>query len=188
VSPADLTTQDQKEIQYFVERVLDALGVEFGATHTEIVLGEAGPRVIETHIRMGGDEIPALAFDATGVDLADCVVRQTVGAKVLSDIRTVLAENRSARSSAIWLLAAPAAGELVDITGLDEAGETEGVTEVKLLVRPGSVVGNLESSDSRIAYVRAVGKTPEQAVNSARKAATHLEFQLRVRDVSEKTV
>ena len=160
VSPADLTTQDQKEIQYFVERVLDTLGVEFGATHTEIVLGEAGPRVVETHIRMGGDEIPALAFDATGVDFADCVVRQTVGEKVLSDIRTVLAENRPARSSAIWFLAAPAAGELVDITGLDEAGETEGVTEVKLLVRPGSTIGNLESSDSRIAYVRAVGKTP----------------------------
>ena len=110
------------------------------------------------------------------------------GEKVLSHIRTVLAENRRARSSAIWFLAAPAAGELVDMSGLDEAGETEGVTEVKLLVRPGSTIGNLESSDSRIAYVRAVGKTPELAVNSARKAVAHLEFQLRVRDVSEKTV
>ena len=76
-----------------MDRVLDALGVEFGATHTEIVLGDAGPRVIETHIRMGGDEIPALAFDATDVDLADCVVRQTVGEKVLPEIRAVLAKN-----------------------------------------------------------------------------------------------
>jgi len=74
--------------------------VEFGATHTEIILGKAGPSVIETHIRMGGDEIPALAFDATGVDLADCLVRQTLGEKVLSNILTVLAENRRARSSA----------------------------------------------------------------------------------------
>jgi len=92
----------------------------------------------------------------------------------------VLAENRRARSSAIWFLTAPAAGELVDMSGLDGAGETEGVTEVKLLVRPGSTIGNLESSDSRIAYVRAVGRTPELAVNSARKAPAHLEFQLRV--------
>ena len=72
---------------------------------------------------------------------------------MLSHIRTVLAENRRARSSAIWFLAAAAAGELVDMSGLDEAGETEGATEVKLLVRPGSTIGNLESSDSRIAYV-----------------------------------
>ena len=188
VAPADLTSQDQKEVQYFVDRVLDALGVEFGATHTEIVLGDAGPRVIETHIRMGGDEIPALAFDATDVDLADCVVRQTVGEKVLPEIRAVLAKNRPSRCSAIWFVAAPAAGVLADVSGLHEARQTEGVNEVRLLVQPGSTVGNLESSDSRIAYVRAVGTTPEQAVDSARKAAAHLEFQLRVRDASEKTV
>ncbi|MGB8501067.1 ATP-grasp domain-containing protein, partial [Mycobacterium sp.] len=85
VASADLTPEQQAEVYDYVERVLDALGVEFGATHTEIVLSEAGPRIIETHVRQGGDEIPALTFDATGVDLAECVVRQTVGEKVLPD-------------------------------------------------------------------------------------------------------
>jgi len=169
VSPRISQPRIKKRSSISWNRGPDALGVEFGATDTEIILGKAGPSVIETHIRMGGDEIPALAFDATGVDLADCLVRQTLGEKVLSNILTVLAENRRARSSAIWFLAAPAAGELVDMSGLDEAGETEGVTEVKLLVRPGSTIGNLESSDARIADVRAIGKTPELAVNSARK-------------------
>jgi len=188
VAPADLTSQDQKEVQYFVERVLDALGVTFGATHTEIVLGENGPRVIETHVRMGGDEIPALALDATGVDLADCVVRQTMGERVLPEIRAALADNRPARCSAIWFVAAPAAGVVVEVSGAHEARQTDGVSDVELLVGPGSRVGNLESSDSRIAYVRAVGTTPEQAVTSARTAAARLEFQLRVRDIGEKTV
>jgi hypothetical protein len=77
---------------------------------------------------------------------------------------------------------------LVDVSGLDEAGRTEGVTEVKLLVRPGSTIGPLESSDSRVAYVRAVGETAVLAVNAARKAAAHLDFQLQVRAVSEQTV
>ena len=188
VAPADLTFQQQKEVQYYVERVLDALGVEFGATHTEIVLGDAGPRVIETHVRMGGDEIPALAFDATGVDLAECVVRQTVGENVLPEVRAALERGRPARCSAIWFAAAPVAGVLVNVSGLDEAGSTEGVTEVKLLVRPGSTIGPLESSDSRVAYVRAVGETAELAVNTARKAAAHLEFQLCMRAVSEHMV
>jgi biotin carboxylase len=188
VAPADITSQQHKEVEYYVERVLDALGVEFGATHTEIVLGEAGPRVIETHIRMGGDEIPALALDATGVDLAECVVRQLVGERVLADIRAGLDEELPAQCSAIWFVAAPVAGVLADVSGLDEAGNTEGVTEVKLLVDPGSTIGPLESSDSRVAYVRAVGKTADLAVNSARKATSHLEFQLRVRAVSEQTV
>jgi hypothetical protein len=42
------------------------------------------------------------------------------------------------------------------------------------------------SLDSRVAYVRAVGKTADLAVNSP--ATAHLEFQLRVRAVSEQTV
>jgi biotin carboxylase len=188
VAPADLTPAQQEDVHEYVQRVLDALGVEFGATHTEIVLTPAGPRVIETHVRMGGDEIPALAFDATGVDLAEYVVRQTVGEKVLPDIRAVLAEERPARCSAIWFVAPPVAGVLADVSGLDEACNVKGVTDVQLLVRPGGTIGALESSDSRVAYVRAVGETADLAVDAARKAAAHLEFQLRVRALSELTV
>ena len=44
-----------------------------------------------------------------------------------------------------------------NVSGLDEAGDTE----VKLLVDPGRTIGALESSDSRVAYVRAVGKTAD---------------------------
>jgi len=171
-----------------VVRVLEALGVEFGATHTEVVLTAAGPRVIETHVRMGGDEIPALTLDATGVDLAEFVVRQTVGEKVLPDIRALVAEERPARCSAIWFVAAPAAGMFADVSGIDEALNVEGVTEVELLVKPGSTIGALESSDSRVAYVRAVGETADEAVRAARKAVAHLEFQLRLRAESEYTL
>jgi biotin carboxylase len=188
VASADLTSNQQEDVRAYVERVLEALDVEFGATHTEIVMSAAGPRVIETHVRMGGDEIPALTFDATGVDLAEFVVMQTVGEKVLPDIRAVLAEDRPSRCSAIWFVAAPAAGMLADVSGLDEARNATGVTEVELLVRPGSTIGALKSSDSRVAYVRAVGETTDVAVAAARKAAAHLEFQLRVRAVSEQTV
>jgi hypothetical protein len=56
------------------------------------------------------------------------------------------------------------------------------------LVDPGSTIGPLQSSDSRVAYARAVGKTADLAVAAARKAAAQLEFQLRVRAVSDRTV
>ncbi|QHE68553.1 ATP-grasp domain-containing protein [Rhodococcus sp. WAY2] len=180
VAPAELSAAEEEQVHTYVERLLDALGVEFGATHTEIVLGSQGPKVIETHVRMGGDEIPALAFDATGVDLADCVVRQTVGEKVLPGIRAVLAEERPGRCSAIWFAAAPVAGVLTEVGGLDDARNVDGVTEVQSLVRPGSRVEVLESSDSRVAYARALGDTAEQALVAAREAVGCLEFQVRV--------
>jgi L-amino acid ligase C-terminal domain 2 len=100
----------------------------------------------------------------------------------------VLAEERPTCCSAIWFVAAPVAGVLADVNGVDEARNVKGVTDVQLLVRPGSAIGPLESSDSRVAYVRAVGETADLAVNAAREAAAHLEIQLRVRAVSEQTV
>ncbi|WP_172651780.1 ATP-grasp domain-containing protein [Rhodococcus opacus] len=188
VAPAALSAEQEERIHTYVTSVLDAVGVEFGATHTEIVLTPTGPRVIETHVRMGGDEIPSLALDATGVDLAECVVRQTVGEKVLPGIRAVLAEERPARCSAIWFAAAPVAGVLVDVSGVDDARKVDGVTDVQLLVRPGGAVAVLESSDSRVAYARAVGDTAEQALDAAREAMARLEFQVRVSAADTGTV
>lgn len=188
VAPPAMSPEQEQDVHTFVARVLDALGVESGATHSEIILGSHGPRVIETHVRMGGDEIPALALDATGVDLADCVARQTVGEKVLPGIRAVLAGERPARSSAIWFAGPPVAGTLIEIGGLDEAARVEGVTTVELLARPGAVCGGLESSDSRLAYARALGRTADEAIAAARDAVAKLEFHITVRAVDDVTV
>lgn len=188
VSPAELPVEQEEAIRSLVERVLDALGVEFGPTHTEIILGEAGPQVIETHVREGGDQIPALTLDATGVDIADCVVRQTLGEKVLPGIRATLAEPRAAGSSAIWFAAVGAAGVLDDVSGLDEARALPGVTEVVMLAHPGSQVSTLKSSESRVASARAAGRTSDEAVGAAREAVACLEFRLRVRSLGGPTV
>ncbi|MFJ1709355.1 hypothetical protein [Kitasatospora sp. NPDC088346] len=104
------------------------------------------------------------------------MVRQTVGEDVLPGIRATLAEQRPARSSAIWFAAAPAAGVVTEIGGLDEARTVDGVTEVQLLVRPGTACGALESSDSRLAYARAVAPDADRAVAAARAATARLEF------------
>ncbi|MFJ3966380.1 ATP-grasp domain-containing protein [Streptomyces sp. NPDC090036] len=181
VSPADLDPDQQKQVHDYVERILDALGVGSGATHTEIVLGSAGPQVIETHVRMGGDEIPALAHDVTGVDIAECLIRHTLGETVLPGIRATLAEPRTPRSSAIWFAALPAPGVLAATSGLEEALDVPGVTEVHLLTPAESTVGTLESSESRVAYARALAPTPEAALSAAQEAVNRLSFQLRVR-------
>ncbi|MFF9347273.1 ATP-grasp domain-containing protein [Streptomyces sp. NPDC014734] len=188
VSPAELPGERRQEIHTCVAGVLDALGVTFGVTHTEVVLGPAGPRVIETHVRMGGDEIPALTLDATGVDLDACALRQTLGERVLPDVRAALAAPREPRASAIWFAVLGARGLLGEVTGLAEARAVPGVTEARVSARAGAEVGGLTSSDSRVAYARALGGCAEEAVAAAREAVAHLEFQLRVRDVGGSAV
>ncbi|WP_433547251.1 ATP-grasp domain-containing protein [Streptomyces sp. CA-294286] len=180
VSPAAVAADVSEQIHGYVSGVLDALGVEFGPTHTEIVLGDRGPRLIETHVRMGGDRIPDLVLEATGVDVDDCAARQTLGEKVLPDVRAALAEDRPARSSAIWFASLDAAGVLDGVSGLDEARARPGVTEVAVLAREGAEVGRLETSESRVAYARALGETADEAVTAAREAVESLVFRLQV--------
>jgi biotin carboxylase len=47
-----------------------ALGFTDGVTHTELMLGPDGPRVIEVNGRLGGGLIPYLGLRATGIDTA----------------------------------------------------------------------------------------------------------------------
>lgn len=177
VVPADLDDRDLLACRELVSRVLDALGVESGATHTELVLTGDGPRVIETHIRPAGDEIPALVSAVTGVDLATCLARQAVGDKVLPDVRATLAgppENTGSAQhtgyEAIWFTLPAAGGTLVEIRGLDRISDDPRLT-VRALLDPGEQVVHPANSDSRVAYVRARADTAAAAVSLAREAA-----------------
>jgi biotin carboxylase len=58
----------------YTENVLDALGVRFGASHTEIMLTENGPRLIESSPRMIGGPVVGFARTATGSSQADKLV------------------------------------------------------------------------------------------------------------------
>ncbi|MEV6600447.1 ATP-grasp domain-containing protein [Actinoplanes sp. NPDC051346] len=181
--PAPLDDAQRGEISAYVARVLDALGVEFGPTHTEIVLTADGPRIIETHLRAGGDDIFAMVADAVGVDLLDFQVRQTLGEKVLPEIRAVLEDaERPRRCDAIWFATAPAAGELVEITGAEPTVEYPHVLP-KALVRPGAVLTGLGSSYSRLAQARAHATDAESALSAARDAVGRMRFLTRVTGV-----
>lgn len=179
VMPAPLEPAQQEAIGEHVARALDALGVEFGPTHTEIVLTGAGPRIIETHLRFGGDHIWDLVTDATGVDLVKNQWRQMIGEKVLPGIRATLQdEDRPTRCQAIWFASTQASGVLVEITGLD-GPHPEGVT-VKYPQPPGTELHGLQSSYSRLAQARASAETADEAVALARQAIEQLEVVVRV--------
>jgi len=188
VLPAELPDGQRERIHTCVASVLDALGVTFGVTHTEVVLGAEGPRVIETHVRMGGDEIPALTLDATGVDLDECALRQTLGESVLPTVRAVLAEPGEPRCAAIWFAVLGARGVLDEVRGLDAARAVPGVSEAEVSARTGAEVGGLTSSDSRVAYARALAPSAAEALDAAREGVARLEFRLRVRDAGGPTV
>jgi biotin carboxylase len=68
----------------YTQKTLDALGVRWGAAHTEIMLTENGPRLIESGSRMCGGPVVRFAREATGSSQADKLVEIYVDGDVLS--------------------------------------------------------------------------------------------------------
>jgi hypothetical protein len=67
VDAADPLLADQELMQVLADAHA-AVGFTDGVTHTEIMITADGPKVIEINARIGGDLIPYLGLQATGVD------------------------------------------------------------------------------------------------------------------------
>jgi biotin carboxylase len=65
--PVPARSEEAAAIRAFVFAALDALGVRFGAAHTEVMLTERGPVFIETGARLGGATIPGIVERFSGI-------------------------------------------------------------------------------------------------------------------------
>jgi biotin carboxylase len=147
-------------------RAVRTLGVEWGAAHTEVRLGPAGPVVVEVNPRLAGGQIPVLVHLASGIDLIGAVVDRATGR------RTALPPPGPGNAS-IRFVVAPAAGRLAGVDGQAAAREVPGVIDVAVTARPGDVVGGTGSFLDRLGWVMAAG--PERAaVEAAVEAAAGL--------------
>ena len=79
--PAPLSEDTRARIRQVVEHALDTLGVENGASHSEVKIdGEGRIRIIEIGARMGGDCIGSdLVPLSTGMDFVGMVIRVACG-------------------------------------------------------------------------------------------------------------
>ncbi|WP_328956966.1 ATP-grasp domain-containing protein [Kitasatospora purpeofusca] len=183
VLPARVPEATREAIAAHVEAVLDAVGITFGPTCTEVVWTDEGPRTIETHVRMSGARIPYLVRSALGVDLPGYTARQIAGETgLLARIDEDLAEaaRRPARHDAIWFAVLGGGGRLESVTGLEEVRALEHVEEAEVHVTPGSDLEPLASAFSRIGYVRAYGPDPGAAVERAQLALDRIGFHARL--------
>ena len=81
LQPAPLSEEMRRKVESVVFRALDALGVKFGAGHSELRINEKGDiRIIEIGSRMGGDCIGSdLVPLSTGQDFVGMVVDTAAG-------------------------------------------------------------------------------------------------------------
>ncbi|MGW0389361.1 ATP-grasp domain-containing protein [Streptomyces sp. NPDC003042] len=150
-------------------RAVAALGLHYGAAHTELRLGPDGPVVIEVNPRLAGGMIPVAVRAATGVDLVDTVIARAAG-------QPAAVPGTAAGHAAVRFVRLPAEGRVTAVAGLADASAAPGVAAASVTTAVGREVRVTHSFQDRLAVVVAAGPDPATATARASAAAAMIDI------------
>ena len=154
-------------------RAAEAIGIADGPTYTQLRIGRAGPEVVEVAARLGGGHDAELCQAGLGVDLNGLALAAALGEPVSAE--DLEPREVSGGACTLFLVAPP--GELVGVTGLDDACAVEGIVDVRIYREPGHRFGPLRVGADRAGAVIAVGADADDALARARRAADLVRFE-----------
>lgn len=157
--PAQLNEETYSEIETFTKSFLDLIELREGPAHTEIKLTKRGPRVVESHDRPGGGRISKLLEITYGLNLKAMTLAWFCGLiQPLEESPQVL------KGSALRVLTPPP-GIVKEIKGVDEIQQSEGLVELYIEVKEGSMVPPITKGQDRIAWIITEGVDVYEAIN-----------------------
>jgi biotin carboxylase len=163
--PARLDPSVEQEIVGLVAEFLDVMGLCHGPGHTEVKLSPAGPRVIESHNRTGGDRIPELVYAAYGIDLDAYTVAWP------AKVWPALTGRPRARAAAATRFLVSQPGTVVRVDGVADMRKQECVLDLDVSVSAGNTVRPLRASWDRVGQVLVTGSDTGAAVMVAEQIA-----------------
>ncbi|MBW3666239.1 MAG: ATP-grasp domain-containing protein [Actinobacteria bacterium] len=156
VTPSRLPGPVQSEATRVAQRAVEAVGIEHGPVHIELMADEGKVRVIELAARsIGGLCSRSLNFGLMGTTLETLVLRNSLGLD-----KPELRRERAA--SGVLMIPIPRSGTLDAVDGIDRVREIEGITGTDLTIQPGSQVLSPPEGDRYLGFVFARGDTPDQ--------------------------
>lgn len=169
--PAPVPPSDAAALARTALSALSALGLGWGAAHTELRLGPRGPVVIEVNPRLAGGMIPLAVRAATGVDLVGAVVARAAG-------QDPAPAEPGAGHAAVRFLCTRRSGRVTAVHGLREAAAATGAVAVMTTTAVGRDVRVTHSFQDRLGCVVASGPDPDTASARALAALRTIDIQL----------
>jgi biotin carboxylase len=174
--PSGLPERVEHEVVDYVVRVLDALDIAAGPSHTEIIVTAEGPRILETHLRPGGGVVGPLLRDVTGIDTSMYTLMHALGLRgLLVNGSLQRLAQPVAKASACWHVVAQCEGVVMAVHGGEALSGMADLVEHSLSVEPGQQIRPPQSLDDRLGYVRCHGADPQEALDRCRAAAASVD-------------
>ena len=164
--PSTLPEEAQQDVFDVMKKGIKALGITLGASKGDIKVTPEGARIGEMTARMsGGFHCQYTDPLATGMNSIRAAIHLAIGNPLpIEDITPKWHKTAVERA----ILAGP--GVVMDITGVDEALEIDGVKHVFLNVSEGDLVEPLCSNIGKPGHIIAVGDTHDEAVYAVQRA------------------
>jgi biotin carboxylase len=167
LQPSGCSPETLGEVTRLVTDFLDAVGLRNGPGHTEIRLTSRGPRIIESHNRIGGYAVNEMVEAAYGVDME----RYTLGARF--GLVEPLTESPEPLGGSALRALTPEPGRVVEVTGVDAVRADPAFVALHVTVEPGDEIRPLTWNEDIAGYVVARGADATEAIaNCKRLAAT----------------
>ena len=161
--PSQLDINIQDKIRDVAIAANKAIGINNGPSHTEIIVTNEGPKIVELGARLGGDCITThLVPLSTGVNMVECCIKIAIGEKI--DIKA-----KFNKGSAIRYIK-QREGFVSSVEGIDKAKRISGIKEIYISNIVNTRIESINNSSSRIGFVVAQGKTPVEAIDLCEKA------------------
>jgi biotin carboxylase len=163
--PSRCPADELREVARLVTELLDAVGLRNGPAHTEVKLTSRGPRIVESHNRIGGGRINELTEIVYGVDMERYALGARFGAVEPLD------RSPEPRGGAAVRVITPDPGRVVAVTALDAVRADPAYVDLRLKVGPGDVVPPLTWNEDKVGQVVARGATAAEAIANAGRLA-----------------
>ena len=161
--PTRLPCETVEKIKKITKDANKAVGITNGPSHTEIIVTEDGPKIVELGARLGGDCITThLVPLSTGIDMVECCIKIALGEK--PDIG-----KKFEKGSAIRYFSQKA-GIVKSIDGVENAENSKGVKQVSIVHKAGEKVTDIVDSASRMGFVISQDISAEEAKKDCENA------------------
>lgn len=169
--PAPLKDEVSQQLYIAIENIIKEIGLENGTCHLEMRYSNHEWKLIEINPRISGSAINQFIYEATGINL----VKETLKLNLGWDLCLEPTKNENAF---LQFLTITSPGKLIRVIGKNKAQKIEGVKDVYVKPRKGSILTPPVSMGDRYAYVLATSEDPLKAREIAKSAAKEIRFFL----------
>lgn len=168
--PVSLDGPTSQIVSNMLIDLLRAMGVSYGTTHTEFILSERGPVIVEINPRLGGGLLGPMISESYDFDIYEQIIRVALG-------KTPEIPPKPVRGTSAYVVYPQTEGTL-RLVDEQLARTYPSVKEVVIRANPGDKVKPPSDYRGDIGFLWATGPTAEMAANNCRTAVSAIQIEI----------